>query len=132
MSHMSENKPDNNRPVDPVSRLRSALDRIAFALELRQKEERERVPDPVPAAKEKGPEVEKAIATLDALMVDVKNVLEGLSSVHPEGEPAETIEEFSSSEPSYSERDPVPGEQDSYEGWRDLPERDGSHHGGGY
>ena len=127
---MSENKPDNNRPVDPVSRLRSALDRIAFALEHRREEAQPSVPEAVVEGPQ--PDVQAAIASLDALMVDVKNILGELTPAQPQEEPVEISADFASHEQSGGVPDPVPEAHNQDDGWRHVSDHDASQHGEGY
>lgn len=127
---MSENKPDNNRPVDPVSRLRSALDRIAFALEHRREEAQPSVPETV--AEGPQPDIQKAIATLDALMVDVKTILGDLAPAHPREEPVETSTDSSLHEPSHGDSGMMADEQNIHDGWSHTSDHDASQHGEGY
>ncbi|MCH4090314.1 hypothetical protein [Acetobacter sp.] len=127
---MSENKPDNNRPVDPVTRLRSALDRIAFALEYRRQEVPPSAPETI--VEEPQPDVQKALATLDALMVDVRNVLGNLAPAHPLETPPESSTYVPSQELSDESRDWMPEGQAAYDDWGHTPAHDASQHGEGY
>ncbi|NHN88224.1 hypothetical protein [Acetobacter conturbans] len=77
---MSESRSDDLPSVDPISRLRIALDRIAFALE-----HRKTAPQPLPelsgsAPAAPGPDVQAVIAGLDDLMRDVRGVLADLDA----------------------------------------------------
>ncbi|BCI67118.1 hypothetical protein [Acetobacter aceti] len=127
---MSENKPDNNRPVDPVSRLRSALDRIAFALEHRREEAQPSVPETVVEGPQ--PDIQKAIATLDALMVDVKNILGDLAPAHPREESIEVSADSSLPEPSHGDSGMVPDVQNIHDGWLNISDHDVSQYGEGH
>ncbi|BCK75007.1 hypothetical protein AA0242T_1513 [Acetobacter aceti NRIC 0242] len=127
---MSENKPDNNRPVDPVSRLRSALDRIAFALEHRREEAQPSVPETVVEGPQ--PDVQKAIATLDALMVDVKTILGDLAPASPREKPVETSTDSSLHEPSHGDSGMVPDVQNIHDGWLNTSDHDVSQYGEGH
>ncbi|GBR04954.1 hypothetical protein [Acetobacter oeni] len=57
---------------DPISRLRTALDRIAFALEQRKVAP---APPPEPVAPAPGPDLEKVVASIDLLMARIQDVL---------------------------------------------------------
>lgn len=62
--------------ADPVSRLRTALDRIAFALDRRKTETPPEAPVPPP-----GPDMQEVLASIDLLMTRINDVLETRETV---------------------------------------------------
>ncbi|MFT8718690.1 hypothetical protein [Acetobacter sp.] len=77
MSQTSEGRSESLSAVDPVARLRIALDRMAFALEHR-KERPEPVQEPVVVA---GPDTSAMIAGLDELIQEVQAVLADIGPI---------------------------------------------------
>ncbi|MBV1838781.1 hypothetical protein [Acetobacter estunensis] len=95
VSHSSEETGTVSPAVEAADRLRVALGRIAFALE---KHKAEAAHEPEPVVVTAGPDLEAVVASVDALMLDVRGILAEAS-----------LEEHTSS----TDSQPVP-EEDPY------------------